>query len=169
MTSAGLVMASSDLEQAIVNTLLTSGGNALRSWVNEHRPGGRRILKGALAGAGAAALVAWVRRLRGHRLTAMDVVDALAIGAGKGVIYTAVMDPLLPGPPLARGALLASAEHLAAPWGGLLANLVSVSPLRKLPLAEDLLKAGDEEDDPLLQHLIYSFALALLAGDAEDR
>jgi hypothetical protein len=161
-------MASSNLEQAIVQTVLNSGGKALRSWVSENRPGARRLLRGALAGVGASALVALIRKVRGDQVSAMDLLDAVAIGAAKGVIYTAVVDPLLPGPPVVRGALLAAGEHVAAPWGGVLPNLVSMSPLRRLPLAEELLRAGDDESDPALQHLIYSIALAVLTGDAED-
>jgi hypothetical protein len=97
-------------------------------------------------------------------------LDTLLSGTARGVIYTAVVDPLLPGPPVLKGALVGSAEYLASPWGGVLKALVDVSPVARLPLVRQLMEAGDSEEDPYLAYLLFGVALALLSGgDDGDR
>jgi hypothetical protein len=111
--------------------------------------------------------VAVFRYLYGGRpsLDPRVLVDQLLAGAGKGVIYTAVLDPVLPGPPVVRGAMVGSAEYLAAPWGGLLRKLSRLSPVERLPVVGALLDAGEAEEDPFLAHLLFGIALGLLGGD----
>ena len=76
------------------------------------------------------------------------MVDDLLSGAGKGIIYTAALDPLLPGPPALRGALVGTAEYRSAPWGGLLRQMSNLSPVEWIPIVGALLDAGDAEDNP---------------------
>ncbi|TVP53904.1 MAG: hypothetical protein EA351_14290 [Gemmatimonadales bacterium] len=152
------------LNQALAAALTAAAGTALRRWAARRRPGAGRLLRGALAGAGAAAITAGLRALWGDRGDSTDLADSLLLGAGKGVVYTAILDPVLPGPPALRGAITGLAEYMSAPWGGLMGPLSSLTPAQKLPLVGALLEEGDREEDPLLSYLIYGAALGLLAG-----
>jgi hypothetical protein len=159
-----------DMQKAAMAALTTAGASALKKWVGKRRPAAARLLRGAAAGAGAAALLAALRILasREREVPAPGVlVDALLSGAGKGVIYTAVLDPILPGPPVARGAMVGAAEYVAAPWGGLLRRLSTLSPVDRIPVVGALLDAGDSEDDPFVAYLLFGIALGLLSGDGE--
>lgn len=160
------------LNQALAGVLTAAAGTALRRWAVRHRPGAGRMVRGALAGAGAAAIAAGLRAVLGDRLgerdEAPDLADELLRGAGRGVVYTAILDPVLPGPPALRGAVAGLAEYMAAPWGGLMGPLSSLTPAQKLPLVGALMKEGDTEEDPLVAYLLYGVALGLLAGDDSD-
>lgn len=161
-------MAQNDLQRAALTALTAAGASALKKWVGSRRPRAGRLLRGAAAGVGAAGLLAAFRALSGDRRSAPgELVDELLSGAGKGIIYTAVLDPLLPGPPALRGALLGTAEYLSAPWGGLLRRMSDLSPVERIPIVGALLDAGDAEDDPFVAYLIFGLALALLSGDDE--
>lgn len=168
-------MSDHDFERAAVTALTAAGSTALRKWIRGRTPGSGRLLRGAAAGAAAAGILATFRFLMGAREdgareAAPDpraLVDELLAGAGKGVIYTAVLDPLLPGPPAVRGALVGTAEYLAAPWGGILRRLSDLSPVQRLPVVGALLDAGEAEDDPFLAYLLFGIALGLLTGDDE--
>ncbi len=161
-------MRNQDFQKAALAALTTAGASALKKWVGKRRPAATRILRGAAAGAGAAALVAALRVLvdRDREIPAPGaIVDALLAGAGKGVIYTAVVDPVLPGPPVARGAMVGAAEYLSAPWGGLLRRLSTLSPVDRIPVVGALLDAGEAEDDPFVAYLLFGIALGLLSGE----
>jgi hypothetical protein len=160
-------MSENDFERAALAALSAAGAGAIKKWVGSHRPSASRLARGAAAGAAAAGLVAVFRYLYGGRpsLDPRVLVDQLLAGAGKGVIYTAVLDPVLPGPPVVRGAMVGSAEYLAAPWGGLLRKLSRLSPVERLPVVGALLDAGEAEEDPFLAHLLFGIALGLLGGD----
>lgn len=162
-------MSENDFERAAITALTAAGAGAIRKWVGNHRPGPSRLVRGAAAGAAAAGLLALFRAVFAGRETPdpRALVDDLLAGAGKGVIYTAVLDPLLPGPPAFRGALVGTAEYLSAPWGGMLRKLSNLSPVERIPIVGALLDAGDAEDDPFVAYLIFGLALGLLSGDDE--
>ncbi|CAN5802905.1 hypothetical protein BH23GEM11_BH23GEM11_04790 [soil metagenome] len=161
-------MPQNDLQRAAVMALTAAGSTALKRWVGNRRPRVGRLLRGAAAGAGAAGLLAAYRALtRQHQPASGELVDEIFSGAGKGVIYTAILDPLLPGPPLLRGAALGTAEYLAAPWGGLLRKISHLSPVERIPIVGALLDAGEAENDPFLAYLLFGVALGLLSGDDE--
>lgn len=152
----------------VAAALAAVAGSAVRNWARKRRPPLTRIIHGAAAGVGAAALIAAGKALVGRRTPPADFVDELFAGAGRGIVYTSVLDPVLPGPPAVRGALMGTAEYLAAPWGGVFATLRSLSPVDRIPVVGALLEAGDDEDDPYLAYLLYGVALGLLVGDPED-
>jgi len=161
-------MPQNDLQRAAVMAITAAGSTALKRWVGNRRPRIGRLLRGAAAGAGAAGLLAAYRALtRQHQPASGELVDEILAGAGKGVIYTAILDPLLPGPSLLRGATLGTAEYLAAPWGGLLRRMSHLSPVERIPVVGALLDAGEAEDDPFLAYLLFGVALGLLSGDDE--
>ncbi len=154
----------SPLSGVLAGAVGSVGTDLVRKAVGGRRPPMRRILRGAVAGAGAAVLLHGLRVFLDREDDA-ELLDELLAGAGRGVIYAALLDPFLPGPPVVRGALAGTAEYVAAPWGGVFARLQSLSPARKIPLVSILLEAGDAEDDPYLSFLFYGVALGLLHGD----
>jgi hypothetical protein len=165
----GFAMSENDFERAAITALTAAGAGALRKWVGTHRPSAARLVRGAAAGAAAAGLLAVFRLVLGGRTTPdpRTLVDDILSGAGKGVIYTAVLDPLLPGPPAFRGALVGTAEFLGAPYGGVLRRLSKLSPVERIPIVGALLDAGEAEEDPFVAHLLFGVALGLLSGDDE--
>ncbi len=148
-------------------SLAAASSKAIRRWAKRRRPSLPRLLRGAVAGAGAAGVVHAYRYLTGDR-EELDLMDELLAGAGRGVIYAAVLNPLLPGHPVVRGAVAGTAEYLAGPWGGLYGLLQDLSPAHRIPVVRTLLETGDAEDDPYIAFLIYGVALAVLQGRDES-
>lgn len=156
------------LNTAISAALTTAASTALKRWARSHRPGPGRLLRGAAAGAGAAGISLAGRALLNRDAPRPDVVDTLLAGAGRGVVYAAVLDPILPGPPVVRGAMTGLAEYLLAPRGGLLSRLSGLTVVERLPVVGTLMDAGDDAEDPFLAVLLYGVALGLLTGEADD-
>lgn len=156
------------LNQAIAAGLTAAASRGIHKWAGRRRPGIGRLLRGALAGAGAAAITAGVRTFWGDRSDSAEFADALLLGAGKGLVYTALLDPVLPGPPVLRGAIAGVADYMVVPWGGLMSRLGPLTPADKLPVVGALLEAGDRETDPLVSYVIYGLALGLLTGDGDE-
>ena len=152
---------------AVVQALASAGGSAVERATRSRRPSMGRILRGAAAGAGASSLVYLLRRLLADD-PEIEFTDEILAGAGRGVIYAAVLEPFLPGPAPVRGVTLALIEYLTAPWGGALARLQSLSPAAKLPIVGSLLEVGDAEDDPFVAYLAYGLALGILYGEGDE-
>ncbi len=151
---------------AASSALLAKGA---KRWARSRRPRFHRLLRGAVAGAGAAGIVMALRvvledRDRGTDQPVRELVDELLAGAGRGVIYAALLEPYLPGPPILRGALAGTADYLASPWGGVFYPLQNLSPAGKLPVVSILLETGEAEDDPYLAFLVHGTALGLFYG-----
>ena len=162
---------------AIASTVASLALSTFRSW----RKGGRvttgALLRGAAAGAGAAGVVFGLARLARKDEDAIgqdesaaaglidDLIDRLLAGAGRGLVYAALLDPLLPGPPIVRGALAGTADYLALPLGGLFSRLQSLSPIRRVPVISALLDTGEADDDSYITFLAYGLVLGLLYGD----
>jgi hypothetical protein len=143
---------------------------SVQRWAKGRRPTFGRLLRGVAAGAGAAAILVAAKAIlrRGDpesRGPAEDILDELLAGAGKGVLYAALLDPLLPGPPAAKGALAGTVDYLASPFGGLYSRLQPLSPIRKIPVVSILLETGDAEPDPYLVYLVQGALLGVLYGD----
>jgi hypothetical protein len=148
--------------------------SGVRRWTASRRPGLGSLARGALAGAGAVACVHAFAVLRrhgsdednDHETRPVDVLDELLSGAGRGIIYAAILDPLLPGPPLLRGSLAGTAEYLSAPLGGIFSNLEKLSPIRRVPFISVLLETGEpSDDDSFFSFLAYGLILGALYGD----
>ncbi len=149
---------------SLAAALGSAGGKALERAARSRRPTPLRLLRGAAAGAGAAGITFLVRRFLDDG-PELEFTDELLAGAGRGVVYSAVLEPFLPGPPAVKGALIGTLEYLTAPWGGTLSRLQGLSPAKKIPVIGILLEAGDAEDDPYLAFLLYGLALGILYGD----
>jgi hypothetical protein len=155
--------------------LITSGAIALAGRIlDAWRPAGKvsftRLLKAGAAGAGAALLLDLVRPLlRGRaEMPALDrdTGARMLAGAGQGLLYGAVVEPRVPGPPLVKGAVFALAEYMADPAGGLSRLLGAHAPHSRLPVVADLLEDLEPHDREYLDHLIFAVALAILCGEA---
>lgn len=156
------------LNTALSAAITTAAGTALRRWARSHRPGVGRLVRGAAAGAGAAGVALILRQLLSDGSEdGPDVGDVLLRGAGRGVVYTAVLDPILPGPAPLRGALAGLLEYLLAPHGGLMSRLAGLTPVERIPVVGTLVKAGDDAEDPFTSFLLYGVALGLLTGEAD--
>ena len=97
-----------------------------------------------------------------------DVAGELLAGAGRGLIYAALLEPWLPGPPLVRGALVGTADYLAAPIGGLFVRMQALSPIRRIPVISALLDVGGVRDEPFRLFLLEGVLLGLIYGDGLD-
>ena len=137
----------------------------------------RRILaRGALAGAGAAGALLILRHLSARRTergsddgdASGNLAGELLAGAGRGIIYAALLDPYLPGSPPLRGALVGTAHYLAAPLGGLFVRMQEYSPIRRVPLVSALLDVGTAPDAPFQDFLLEGVLLALMYGNGSD-
>ena len=145
----------------------------LSNWTGSRRPRLQRLLRGAVAGAGAAGVLMAARvlieRKEGTAVEdAAEVADELLAAAGRGVLYASLLDPYLPGPPVLRGALAGTAEYLTTPWGGIYSLLRPLSPIRKVPVISVLLETSEAEDDPYVAFLLYGVMLGLFYGKAPD-
>jgi len=159
------------LAAGAATTLLTS---TVTGWAKRRRPSLGRMARGALAGAGAAAVLFAFRRLTDSRESGVgdstrEIVDELLAGAGRGVLYAALLDPYLPGPPAVRGALAGTADFLAAPLGGLFSRLQPLSPIRRVPVVSVLLETGDADPDPYTAFLLHGIVLGIFHGNPADR
>lgn len=152
------------LTDAVAQALTSAGGRALERCAKSRRPTPLRLLRGAAAGAGAAGLLYLLRRFTDEP-GEVELTDEVLAGAGRGIVYAAVLEPFLPGPPALRGALLGTMEYLLEPWGGAITHLQKLSPARKLPIVGALLETGDAEDDPYVAFLVYGIALGILYGE----
>ena len=152
--------------------------SVMRRWSRTHRPSPRALARGAVAGAGAAGAVLLYRLLIARRKEEADgppgraahtspgeFADELLAGAGRGLIYAALLAPYLPGPPILRGAIVGSVDYLATPLGGLFSRLQEFSPIRRVPAIFILLETGDAQDDPYLAFLVHGALMGLLYGD----
>ncbi len=156
--------------------------SVIRRWSRSNRPSPRAMAKGAVAGAGAAGAALIYRLLltragegsldpsrASRRGSPSELADELLAGAGRGLIYAALLDPYLGGPPIVRGAIAGTVDYLVAPLGGLFSSLQEFSPIRRVPVISVLLEAGDAEDDPYLTFLLHGAVMGLLYGDDSPR
>ena len=137
--------------------------------------GSRSLAKGAVAGAGAAGALLLFRLLSTRRTERTSdggdsdsLTGELLAGAGRGLIYAALLDPCLPGSPPLRGALVGTAHYLAAPLGGLFARMQEFSPVRRVPLVSALLEVGTAPDAPFEDYLLEGVLLGLIYGNGPD-
>jgi hypothetical protein len=150
--------------------LVLAAGKLLDAWHPRREAGLSSLLRAGVAGAAAALLLELVRPLLTGR-PAMGTVDGdtperLLAGAGQGLLYGAVVEPRLPGPPVLKGALFGSAEYAADPAGGLSQLVRGRAPLGRLPVVGRLLHDVEAHDRTYLEHLAFGIALAVLYGSS---
>jgi len=162
--------ASDDIGAKVFDALMTVGAGsmltrALSLWPGRRTPGIFRLFRAGVSGAAAAFLAELVRpALTGKPSDASleeELTDILLAGAGRGLLYAALVEPRVPGPSLLQGAAYGSLEYALTPWGGLGKLAGSKAPQGKIPALSVLMQ--DRGDDELLvEHIAFGVALALL-------
>jgi hypothetical protein len=143
-------------------------GRLLDAMPRQRRPGPIRLLHAAAAGAGAAIvreLLQPVTGVTGDRPLADRARGAALTGSARGLLYGALVEPRLPGPPVIRGALYGCVEHLVSPMGGLITLAGARAPHRSLPFVSALFDELEQSDDEtFLDHVLFGIGLAALYG-----
>jgi hypothetical protein len=159
-----------DVSQKILDTLLTVGAGSLLArafslWPSRKGPGIFRLFRAGAAGAAAAFLAELVRpALTGRKAETPleeEITDVLLAGAGRGLLYAAMVEPRVPGHPVLQGAVYGGLEYALTPWGGLSELAGSHSPQGKIPALAVLLKDRGA-DEQLVEQIAFGVALALL-------
>ena len=158
---------------ATVDQLVATGAGMLAdrlfSIVSGRRPGTLRLTRAALAGAGAALALSLFRNGKNGTpevgQSPHDPAVELLAGAGRGMLYGAVLEPRLPGSPLFRGATYGVIEYVTSPFGGLDGILEASSPHRTMPLLAALLGPIDSPSGSLADHVAFGVTLGLLYGE----
>ncbi|MBM4184622.1 MAG: hypothetical protein FJ207_10480 [Gemmatimonadetes bacterium] len=167
--------AETERESALTDDLVTAGiaaaaARLLDAWQPSRKAGWKRLAWAGAAGAAATLLIDLLKPvLRGKPELPefdRDLLERLLAGAGQGLIYGAVVEPRVPGPPLLKGALFGSAEYAAAASGGLGRLLKAHAPQARLPLVGQIFEDADPEERAYLEHLAFGVALALLYGSS---
>lgn len=158
----------------LLGVLLTASAGTLAArvlswWTPRRRPGVAGMIRGAIAGAGAAYLRTLLAPLLHGRLGVEpwhdEMSDLLLEGTVRGLLYAAILDGRLPGGPLTRGTLYGVLEYAVSPWGGVEGLLGKRAPHRRLPMVGSLLERDrSEEEESLVEHVAFSVALALFYG-----
>ena len=153
---------------ASVSGALVSG--LLREWTPRRKPGPGLLVRAAGAGAGA-----MIFQELAHVLLSDDpqqtarrsraLGDRLASGLARGLVYGAIAEPRLPGPPVVRGVLYGTAEFLLSPMGGLGRLFAREVPFGRVPVLRSLVEDTAAETDGYVEHLVFGLALALMAGE----
>jgi hypothetical protein len=153
-------------DQLVASGAVALVAKALDAWRPARKAGVGGLLRAGLAGAGAAVVVELIRPLLSGKAEMPQLdegsVNRILVGAGQGIVYGAVVEPRLPGAPLLKGTLYASAEYALDPVGGMGKLLGPHAPLRRLPVLGHLLEELAEHDRRYLEHLAFGVTLAML-------
>ena len=157
--------------------LMTAGvamivDRVLGSWGRREDPGFTRLLRAAASGAAAALIVDLVRPLlQGDPAMPVldrETADRMIAGAGQGLVYGSVVEPRVPGPPLAKGVLFGSAEYMADPLGGVSGLLGRHAPQNRLPVVGDVLHRLEDHEQAWLEHVAFGIALAVIYESSDS-
>lgn len=161
---------SHDVSNKVIDAVLAVGAGSLFTRVfsllpHRRTPGLFNLLRAGTAGAAAAFLAELVRpALTGktpHTPMEEALTDILFTGAGRGLLYAALVEPRIPAPAILQGAAYGGLEYALTPWGGLGEVAGSKAPQGKIPALSVLLKDRGT-DEQLVEHIAFGVALALL-------
>jgi len=159
-----------DVSLKVLDALMTVGAGSvltrvLSVWPARRGPGLIRLFRGGVAGAAAGFLAELLRpALTGKKAGAPleeELTDILLAGAGRGLLYAALVEPRVPGPALVQGAAYGGLEYALSPWGGLGKLAGAKAPQSRIPALSVLLKDRGA-DEQLVEHIAFGVALALL-------
>ncbi|MFH1764652.1 MAG: hypothetical protein ABIF09_10710 [Gemmatimonadota bacterium] len=159
-----------DVSHKVLDAFLAVGAGsvltrALALWPSRRGPGLFRLFRAGAAGAAAAFLAELARPVLTGKTTetALEekLTDILLAGAGRGLLYAALVEPRIPAPPILQGLAYGSLEYALRPWGGLGKLAGSQAPHGKIPALQILLKDRGA-DEHLVEHVAFGVALALL-------
>ncbi len=154
----------------VLDALLTVGAGSILTrvvslWPGRRRPGLFSLFRAGAAGAAAALLAELIRPALSGKKAELSIeeelTDVLLSGAGRGLMYAAIVEPRIPGSPILQGSAYGALEYALTPWGGLEELAGAAAPHRRIPALGVLLRGRGEEEE-LLQHLAFGVALALL-------
>lgn len=152
----------------IVAGLTAAGARILQRWPRQGQARFARLLRAGAAGAAAALVRQVLHPLMepGDGLSAdgQELANEMLVGAGQGLIYGTLLEPLMPGPPVVRGLLFGAAEYVLAPLGGLARVLGSAAPQSKVPLLEKVMAVDSPLERSLRDQMLFGTALAVLYG-----
>lgn len=142
----------------------------LRGWKPRRRPGVGLMVRSAAAGAAATIFQDLAHALlsddpEGRRKRSGSLVDRMVSGAARGLVYGAIAEPRLPGPPVLRGVAYGTAEFLLSPLGGVGKLLGKEAPYARIPLVRLLVEDAAVDRDGYVEHLVFGLAVALMAGE----
>jgi hypothetical protein len=158
-----------------VDQLLAAGSGVVAhkviSAITGDPPGTLRMARAALAGAGAAFALSLLRRSNGSLENGAmpDPALELLMGAGRGILYSSMLEPRLPGSPVFRGATYGVMEYIASPMGGMDGILGAASPHRTMPVLSVLFATDEALGGSLTHHVAFGAALGLLYGEGRTR
>jgi hypothetical protein len=159
-----------ELPPEVLDTVFTVGAGTvltrvLSLWPGRGRPGLFRLFRAGASGAAAAVLAELIRPVLAGNKTGKaleeELTDILLSGAGRGLLYAALVEPRIPGPPALQGSIYGALEYALTPWGGLEELAGSAVPYRRIPGLSVLLR-GRGEEEALLEHLAFGVVLAML-------
>jgi hypothetical protein len=163
--------------EALLDTLLSTSATALAGRVlgvlpGRSAPSSWRLIRAAVAGAGAATALAILRgafRTEQNSSQPPDPTPEILAGTGRGILYGAVLEPHLPGSALMRGLTFGVLEYLVAPMGGLDEVLGAASPRRTIPVLGVLLGSDGFTAETLTENLVFGATLGVLYGEGRLR
>ncbi len=157
--------AENPFDALIAATVSAVAGRAVAGLTGSSKTSVTRVVKAGLAGA-AATLVLRVLRSRVLRTedATGDATTEVMAGAARGILYGSVVDPWLPGPGLAKGALFGALEYSISPLGGLDRILGAASPHRTIPMLAAIMDTDELTADTLLEHVVFGATVGLLYG-----
>jgi hypothetical protein len=159
-----------DLPPEVLDTVFTVGAGTvltrvLSLWPGRGRPGLFRLLRAGASGAATALLAELIRPVltgkKSQKALEEELTDILLSGAGRGLLFAALVEPRIPGPPALQGSVYGALEYALTPWGGLEELAGSAVPYRRIPGLSILLR-GRGEEEALLEHLVFGVVLAIL-------
>ena len=159
-----------DTSHKVLDAFLTVGAGTLLTrllafWPGRGRPGILGLVRAGAAGAASAFLAELLRPLLSGEepegALEEELTDILLSGAGRGLLYAALVEPRAPGPPALRGSAYGALEYTLTPWGGLEELVGKEAPQGKLPVLSILFRNRGEEES-FLAHLTFGILLSLL-------
>lgn len=167
---AGEVSGAETLDWILASVSGALVARALREWKPRRRPGVGLLARSAAAGAAAMIFQELAHALlsddpRESARRSRTLGDRLVSGVARGLVYGAVAEPRLPGPPVLRGVAFGTAEFLLSPLGGVGKLLGKEAPYGRIPLLRLLVEDVSVDQDGYVEHLVFGLALALMAGE----
>lgn len=156
------------LDDAVATGAIAVASRLLDRWKPRGTAGLGGIVWAGAAGAAATLLVELARPLLSsdgsEPALGARTPERLLGGAAQGMVYGAVLEPWLPGPPVLKGALFGSVEFVLHPSGGATGLLGSRSPLGRVPMVLTLLEQLEARDRSFLEHVAFGAAVGVLYG-----
>lgn len=159
-------------DQLLASGAVAMVARALDLWRPRGKAGVGGLVKAGVAGAAAALAVEVLRPLFQGRaeLPELDdeTLERMAAGAAQALVYASVVEPRLPGPALAKGAVYGTLEYAVDPAGGLSRYLGPHAPLKRIPVLGSVLEGLTPRERDWVEHLAFGITLAVIYGSSRS-